>query len=69
MANEIEVKIVKGNLIITMPIATNPRPSKSGKTLILGTTGGNRPTGVSLKVDGQDQEIVMGCTAYIYPPK
>ncbi len=55
--------ITNGILTIEIPIIDPPRPSKSGKTLIVATSGGNKPT--SATVDGQP--VVIGFNAYIKP--
>lgn len=50
----------KKKLIIEADLET-PRPSGSGKTLIVATTGGNIATGV--KIDGK--EVKLGLNAYV----
>lgn len=55
-----DVKIEKGNLIITMPMQ-QPTPSASGKTLVVASTHGNQKTGV--EIDGK--EVIVGLNAYI----
>lgn len=53
---------IKGpNLIITLPIAATPQPSKSGKTLVVATTNGNVTTSVQV----QGKPLVIGLNAYI----
>jgi hypothetical protein len=52
--------IENGNLIITVPMGT-PRPSASGKTLVVASSHGNVAT--SALIDGQP--IVVGVNAYI----
>ena len=54
----IEVKIEKKELVIRLPIA--PRPSKSGKTMIVASTNGNIPT--TCEHDGK--VITIGVNAY-----
>ncbi|MDD3662987.1 MAG: hypothetical protein PHT84_03915, partial [Candidatus Pacebacteria bacterium] len=54
----IEVKIEKKELVIRLPIS--PRPSKSGKTMIVASTNGNIPT--VCEYDGAP--IVVGVNAY-----
>lgn len=52
---------IKGNvLVITLPIDSNFPPSKSGKTRIVATSGGNQPT--SAQVNGRP--VVIGVNAY-----
>jgi hypothetical protein len=55
-----EVKIEKGNLVITMPLE-KPTPSASGKTMVVASTHGNQKTGV--EIDGK--EVIVGVNAYI----
>ena len=55
----IEVKVEKKELVIRLPIS--PRPSKSGKTMIVASTNGNIPT--VAEYDGA--AIVIGVNAYI----
>jgi hypothetical protein len=55
-----ETKIENGKLIISIPI-TAPRPSASGKTLVVATTGGNIQTAAT--VDGK--AVTIGVNAYI----
>lgn len=55
---------VKGNvLVIEMPMNV-PRPSASGKSLVVASTNGNRVT--SATVNGRP--ITIGLNAYIKPP-
>ena len=52
---------IKGNdLIITIPM-NPPRPSGSGKTLVVATSGGNKAT--TAVVDGKP--VTIGVNAYI----
>jgi len=55
------VEIKNGNLVITLPMQNPPAPSASGKTLVVATTRGNKPT--TATVDGKP--IVVGVNAYI----
>ncbi|MDA1277447.1 MAG: hypothetical protein O2960_25890 [Verrucomicrobia bacterium] len=55
-----KVEIVNGNLVITIPIQI-PSPSKSGKTLVVATSGGNKAT--AAVVDGK--AVIIGLNAYI----
>lgn len=48
-------------LIIEAPIASEPSPSASGKTLVLASTRGNLKTGLKIG----DKEIVLGLNAYV----
>lgn len=52
--------IEKNELVIRLPLQT-PRPSASGKTLVVATTGGNKATAAI--VDGKP--ITIGVNAYI----
>ena len=54
-------EIKNGNLIITIPM-NEPRPSASGKTLVVASSGGNRPT--TAEVSGKP--VIVGCNAYIH---
>lgn len=54
---------IKGNnLVITLPMQ-DPRPSSSGKTLVVATTGGNIAT--TAIVNGKP--VTIGVNAYIKP--
>lgn len=55
-----KTEIKNGNLIIEIPLQS-PRPSASGKTLVVATTGGNKAT--TATVDGKP--VVVGLNAYI----
>ncbi len=61
MKVEIVTEGKKKMLVITAPIADRPSASKSGKNLLLASTGGNLNTGV--KMDGKD--IILGLNAYV----
>lgn len=56
-----KVEIKDGNLIITMPIAENPMPSASGKTLVVASSKGNKVTDVQVK----GKSVIVGLNAYI----
>jgi len=53
-------KIDGGNLIITIPLHA-PTASKSGKTLVVASSGGNKPTAATL--DGKP--IIIGVNACV----
>lgn len=53
-------KIDGNNLVITIPM-NEPRPSASGKTLVVASSGGNKATGAV--VNGKP--IIVGLNAYI----
>lgn len=56
---------VEGNvLVIRLPLET-PKPSTSGKTLVVASSHGNKAT--EAEVNGQ--KVVVGVNAYIYPAK
>jgi len=54
-----KAEIRNDELVITLPIA--PRTSKSGKSLVVASTGGNKPT--TCKYDGKP--VIVGVNAYI----
>ena len=56
-----EARIEGKKLILTLDLLT-PRPSKSGKTLVVATTNGNKATAVL--IDGQP--VIVGVNAYIH---
>lgn len=55
------VEIKDGNLVITIPMNPTPVASSSGKTLVVASSHGNRPTQAVLN----DQPVVVGVNAYI----
>lgn len=57
-----EVTIENGFLVARIPVGT-PRESKSGKNLVVASSGGNMVT--SAKVDGKP--VIVGLNAYIKP--
>jgi hypothetical protein len=56
-----KVTIENGELIIRIPMDNPPRPSSSGKTLIVASSGGNQAT--TATVNGQ--AVIVGLNAYI----
>lgn len=58
----IKAEIKGKSLVLTMDLISPPRPSSSGKTLLVATTSGNKQT--EAKVKGKN--VVVGCNAYIY---
>lgn len=50
-----------GKQFLRVEIALNPHPSKSGKTVVVATTEGNKKTGQS--IDGK--EVILGLNAYV----
>jgi hypothetical protein len=61
MAEDLTVTQEGDTLVIRLPI-TAPKPSASGKTLVVASTRGNQKT--SLKIDGRD--LYLGVNAYVY---
>jgi hypothetical protein len=55
-----QVSIDGKDLVIRIPM-TDPRPSASGKTLVVATSSGNKVTEVTIK----GQPIIIGLNAYI----
>ena len=55
-----KVAIENGELVIRIPMI-DPRPSVSGKTLVIATSGGNQTTTTNF----QGKPIVIGLNAYI----
>jgi hypothetical protein len=58
----VEAKIVKGQLVITLPLQT-PARSASGKTLIVASSHGVKRS--ALKMEGK--ELCVVANAFIYP--
>ena len=54
-----EVKIEKNTLVITLPIS--PRTSKSGKSTVIASSGGNMAT----TAEYEGKPVVVGVNAYI----
>ena len=54
-----EAKIENNKLVITLPISAHS--SKSGKTTVIATSGGNKPTTATYN----DKPIIVGVNAYI----
>lgn len=53
---------IKGNkLVITIDANLEPKPSKSGKSLLVATTNGNIPTTATVK----GRSVTLGLNAYI----
>jgi hypothetical protein len=62
--HEMKSRIENGNLIIELPIE-KPRPSASGRTIVVATTRGVKLTSVLLK----GRKISINANAFIYPNK
>ena len=56
-----KVTIENGELVVRIPVQDPPRPSKTGKTLIVASSGGNQAT--TAEVNGKP--VVVGFNAYI----
>jgi hypothetical protein len=54
-------KIEGKELVIRLPLNDPPRPSSSGKSLVVASSNGNKPT--EAKVNGQP--VIVGVNAYI----
>ena len=57
-----QVKIVKGQVVITLPLQT-PTLSASGKTLIVASSHGVKRSAVTL----EGKELCVVANAFIYP--
>ena len=55
-----KMEVVKGELVIRVPLAKQVGPSKSGKTILIATSGG------SVEVPGQEGTFV-GLNVFKYP--
>lgn len=49
------------DLVIRLPLLSSPRPSASGKTLVVATSSGNQTS--TVQVAGKN--VVIGANAYI----
>ncbi len=58
-----KVTVEKGELVIRMPLRKDPKPSASGKTLVVATSGGNQKT----EAMHNGMPITVGVNAYIKP--
>ena len=56
----ITAEIKGNNLIVTIPMQ-EPRPSASGKTMVVASSGGNQATSATV----QGQPVIVGINAYI----
>ena len=59
MEGFMKVEIVGENIVITAPI--NRVPSKSGKSILIAGSGGNKPTAAI--IDGKN--VIVGLNCYI----
>lgn len=55
-----KVEIKNGELVITLPLET-PRPSATGKTLVVASTHGNQTSTAIV----HDKPVIVGVNAYI----
>lgn len=58
---QMKVEIKGKDLVITIPMNAEPKPSASGKSLVVASTSGNIQT--DLKVNGKN--VTIGLNAYI----
>jgi hypothetical protein len=58
---QIQVTIENGCLVIKLPLAKNPQPSASGKTVLVASTHGSIRTMVTV----QDKPVTVSVNAYI----
>jgi len=56
-----EVKLTNGKLIIEIDVNKPPVESKTGKSLVVASTNGNRPTGVLVA----GKVLIVGLNAYV----
>jgi len=56
-----KVKMDGDKLVIEIPINKPLKASKTGKSLVVASTGGNVPTGVIV----EGHELVLGLNAYV----
>jgi hypothetical protein len=57
-----QAEIKDGVLIVTIPVNPTPISSASGKTLVVASSHGNKPT--TAEVDGKP--VIIGLNAYIH---
>ena len=61
MADEMTATIDGETLVLRIPMDSPPRPSASGKTLVVASSHGNRPMDIEI----QGRPITVGVNAYI----
>ena len=54
-----KVKVIDDELIITIDLTKDFGPSKTGKTIVVASTKGNKPIG--------DTDCILGLNVYKYP--
>lgn len=55
------VTLEKDTLVIRLPLLKESKPSKTGKTVVVATSGGNQVTTVSIK----GKPLIVGVNAYV----
>ena len=65
MAKEMTVKVEGDELVIRLPLQ-KPKPSATGKTLVVASSHGNKVTEAEV-ADYAGKKIVVGVNAYIKP--
>lgn len=61
MASEMSFAVEGEMLVIRLPMRKNPTPSSTGKTLVVASTAGNKPTDIKVK----GKTLTVGVNAYI----
>lgn len=57
---------IEGNeLVIRLPLNSTPRPSATGKSLVVASSGGNKQTEATIS----GQPVIVGVNAYIERPR
>lgn len=59
---KVELSSDKKSIVITLPLQKG-KPSASGKTVVVATTGGNQQTAVNV----EDKPVVVGVNVYYKP--
>lgn len=65
MSKETSAKVEGGYLVIKVPLNDPPRPSGTGKTLVVASTYGNQQTDLEI----QGERVTVGVNAYIKRPR
>jgi hypothetical protein len=60
-----KVTVEGSELVIRLPLNNPPRPSATGKTLVVASSNGNKPT--EAKINGEP--VIVGVNAYINRPR
>lgn len=61
--NNFTAALEGSELVVRIPVTLPPRPSSTGKTLVVSSSHGNKPT--DIEVNGQ--HLIVGVNAYIKP--